>query len=128
MASNPLTARPPKSEWVVRMPVSMMYACTFDAVLLYVYALSSGRLRWSSRSRPYDGGLLWVSLARCTTLGCTYDTAGSAASRRACVAVIVAAKPRSACEYVRSTRAPCRPATEAATPATAVLPSLSTTT
>ena len=36
MASYPTPARPPKSVCDVLMPVSMMYACTFDAVVLYV--------------------------------------------------------------------------------------------
>jgi hypothetical protein len=31
-ASKPLVARPPKVVWVNRMPVSMMYARTFEAV------------------------------------------------------------------------------------------------
>src|SRR6266545_3652178 len=32
----PQVARPPKSLWLVRIPVSMMYAVTFDAVFGYV--------------------------------------------------------------------------------------------
>ena len=61
-ASIPDVARPPKSGWLNRIPVSMMYACTFAAVDGYVYEWLSGRAPWSIRSRPHDGGLVWVSL------------------------------------------------------------------
>ena len=92
----PQTARPPNSGWVVRMPVSITYAVTLLAVVEYEYLLSSGRSRWSTRSRPHDGGFSW-SVVTCTVrFCCTYATAGSAASLRAASSLIVPAKPRSA--------------------------------
>ncbi len=36
MASKPDVARPPNSAWLVRIPVSMMYAVTLGAVVSYV--------------------------------------------------------------------------------------------
>ena len=57
MKSYPLEARPPKFVCVRRTPVSMMYAFTPAPVALYAYALSSGRFRWSIRSRPQVAGV-----------------------------------------------------------------------
>jgi hypothetical protein len=65
-ASNPLRARPPKVVWAKRIPVSMMYAVTLPAVFGYVYELLSGRLRWSMRSSPHDGGLACVASSSTT--------------------------------------------------------------
>ena len=43
------------------MPVSMTNAVTPAPVALYVYELSSGRLRWSVRSMPHVAGD-WVAV------------------------------------------------------------------
>ena len=52
IASKPELARPPNCWWLVRIPVSMMYAVTPAPVGVYVYVPLSGRLVWSMRSRP----------------------------------------------------------------------------
>lgn len=89
----PQLARPVKSSCVVRMPVSMMYAVTLDAVVGYVNELLSGRSRWSMRSRPQDGGFGCVSSALTVRFCSTYATAGSLASAFASASLISAAKP-----------------------------------
>lgn len=70
----------------------MMYAFTFDAVVLYVYDADSGRSRWSTRSRP-QVGFACVALRRTVAFCSTYDTRGSAASFRAAAVDIVVEKP-----------------------------------
>src|SRR6266545_4452211 len=100
MASNPLVARPPKVRWLNRMPVSMMYACTFEAVLGNVYDRSSGRFRWSIRSSPHDGGLAWVAASEMVWFCSTTLTARSAASRRAAFSPMLTSKPCRAVSYV----------------------------
>ena len=95
MESNPTVARPANSACAVRMPVSMMYAVTFDAVVEYVYELSSGRARWSIRYRPQVAGD-WVADAVTTPSCWTEETRGSAASRWAFSADNRTAKPRTA--------------------------------
>src|SRR5262245_3251304 len=122
IASKPLVARPPKSVWVNRMPVSRMYACTFDAVVGNVYELSSGRFRWSMRSNPHDGGLGCTSVMDSVWFCCTKSTDGWAASRWASASRIETSKPRSAELYTRATCPPCEAARLFAVSATADRP------
>jgi hypothetical protein len=70
----------------------MMYAFTFDAVVLYVYVFDSGRLRWSMRSMP-QVAFGWVSLRRTIEFCSTYATRGSAASALALSVDMEAEKP-----------------------------------
>src|SRR5262245_39345086 len=56
IASNPLVARPPNSWCVTRTPVSITYAVTPLPLAVYEYEPSTGRERWSIRSRPQVAG------------------------------------------------------------------------
>src|SRR5829696_7331934 len=51
-ASYPVTARPPNSRCVSRIPVSITYAVTPAPVAVYVNVVESGSACWSIRSRP----------------------------------------------------------------------------
>jgi hypothetical protein len=75
----------------IRIPVSITYACTLLAVFGYVYRLLSGAKIWSSRSRPHDGVLSWVSFFEIRLFCCTYATSELAATFLACASLMCAA-------------------------------------
>mmetsp|Transcript_87257 Transcript_87257/g.281893 ORF Transcript_87257/g.281893 Transcript_87257/m.281893 type:complete len:268 (+) Transcript_87257:417-1220(+) len=60
VASIAAKARPPKSSCVVRMPLSRTYTWTPSPIPLHEYTPSSGKLRWSMRSKPQLTG--WTSV------------------------------------------------------------------
>ncbi len=68
----------------------MTYACTVLPSAIGVNVRDPVRPRWSTRSSPHTG-LRWIASMRTTRSCSTICTSGSAATRRASAAVILAA-------------------------------------